>query len=115
MRSLAGQMVLLLLFALVLSQVVGFVVYRDERTQVLRDALKEAKEDENVKAVVLRVDSPGGSALASDAATAPSMRPLIVASASMKKLTVEPEPTPTTLSSTTYFSAACATAFFNSD
>jgi len=41
MRSLAGQMVLLLLFALVLSQVVGFVVYRDERTQVLRDALKE--------------------------------------------------------------------------
>jgi signal transduction histidine kinase len=41
MRSLAGQMVVLLLFALVLSQVVGFVVYRDERTQVLRDALKE--------------------------------------------------------------------------
>lgn len=41
MRSLAGQMVVLLLSALVLSHVVGFVVYRDERTQVLRDALKE--------------------------------------------------------------------------
>lgn len=29
-------------------------------------ALKEAREDENVKAIVLRVNSPGGSALASD-------------------------------------------------
>lgn len=29
-------------------------------------SLKEAREDENVKAVVLRVDSPGGSALVSD-------------------------------------------------
>lgn len=32
----------------------------------LREALKEAEEDDNVKAVILRVDSPGGSALASD-------------------------------------------------
>jgi protease-4 len=30
------------------------------------EALKEAGKDENVKAIVLRVDSPGGSALASD-------------------------------------------------
>ncbi len=51
------------------------------------------------------------SALASDAATAPSMRPLIVASASMNRLTVEPEPTPIT-PSCAYFSAACATARF---
>lgn len=40
-RSLAGQMVALLLLALVLSHVVGFVIYRDERTQLLRGALKE--------------------------------------------------------------------------
>src|SRR5918997_1717731 len=50
--------------------------------------------------------------LAADAATAPSMRPLIAASASMKKFTVEPEPTPTTRSSTTCFSAAFATRCF---
>jgi signal transduction histidine kinase len=40
-RSLAGQMVVLLLLALVLSHVVGFVIYRDERIQTLRGALKE--------------------------------------------------------------------------
>jgi protease-4 len=32
----------------------------------MRRALKEAREDEDVKAIVLRVDSPGGSALTSD-------------------------------------------------
>ncbi|RXR21235.1 signal peptide peptidase SppA [Flavobacterium amnicola] len=32
----------------------------------MRRALKEAREDEEVKAIVLRVDSPGGSALTSD-------------------------------------------------
>lgn len=40
-RSLASQMVALLLLALVISHVVGFVIYRDERTQLLRGALKE--------------------------------------------------------------------------
>ncbi len=40
-RSLTGQMVALLLLALVLSHVIGFVIYRDERTHVLRGALKE--------------------------------------------------------------------------
>lgn len=40
-RSLASQMVVLLLLALVLSHVIGFVIYRDERTQALRGALKE--------------------------------------------------------------------------
>lgn len=40
-RSLAGQMVVVLLLALVLSQIVAFVIYRDERTQALRGALKE--------------------------------------------------------------------------
>jgi signal transduction histidine kinase len=40
-RSLAGQMVVLMLLALVLSHVVSFVIYRDERTQALRGALKE--------------------------------------------------------------------------
>lgn len=40
-RSLAGQMVVLLLLALVISHVIGFVIYRDERTQVIRGALKE--------------------------------------------------------------------------
>ncbi|EDP98199.1 signal peptide peptidase SppA [Kordia algicida OT-1] len=33
---------------------------------VINKALKEAREDENVKAIVLRVNSPGGSALASE-------------------------------------------------
>lgn len=32
----------------------------------MRRAIKEAREDEDIKAVVLRVDSPGGSALTSD-------------------------------------------------
>ena len=32
----------------------------------MRRALKEAREDEDIKAIVLRVDSPGGSALTSD-------------------------------------------------
>ena len=40
-RSLASQMVVLLLLALVLSHVIGFVIYRDERMQLLRGALKE--------------------------------------------------------------------------
>src|ERR1700694_3757195 len=51
-------------------------------------------------------------ALASELATAPLMRALIVASASMKKFTVEPVPTPTIMSSFTYCSAASAAAFF---
>src|SRR5690606_14222199 len=33
---------------------------------VMMEALREAKADEDVKAIVLRVNSPGGSALASD-------------------------------------------------
>jgi protease-4 len=33
---------------------------------IINDALKKAREDEDVKAIVLRVNSPGGSALASD-------------------------------------------------
>ena len=33
---------------------------------VMMEALREAKDDEDVKAIVLRVNSPGGSALASD-------------------------------------------------
>lgn len=33
---------------------------------IINDALKKAREDKNVKAIVLRVNSPGGSALASD-------------------------------------------------
>jgi signal transduction histidine kinase len=40
-RSLAGQMVVLLLLALVVSHAIGFYIYRDERTQVIRGALKE--------------------------------------------------------------------------
>jgi len=32
----------------------------------MRRAIKEAREDKNVKAIVLRIDSPGGSALTSD-------------------------------------------------
>src|SRR5438046_1370015 len=51
-------------------------------------------------------------ALASELATAPLMRPRIAASASMKKFTVEPVPTPTIMSSLTYSSAASAAAFF---
>lgn len=35
-------------------------------SETICKALREAREDENVKAVVLRVNSPGGSALASD-------------------------------------------------
>jgi len=41
----------------------------DENTigsEGLSKALREAREDENIKAVVLRINSPGGSALASD-------------------------------------------------
>ena len=36
------------------------------RARVLSRAIREAREDKNVKAVVLRADSPGGDALASD-------------------------------------------------
>src|SRR5258705_50518 len=53
-------------------------------------------------------------ALASDAATAPSILFLIFARESMNRLTVEPEPTPTIASSTTYLSASSATAFLSS-
>ena len=35
-------------------------------SKTLIDAIKQAEEDDTVKAIVLRVDSPGGSALASD-------------------------------------------------
>jgi protease-4 len=35
-------------------------------SETIVEALNEANEDENVKAIVLRIDSPGGSALASD-------------------------------------------------
>src|SRR3989304_6414685 len=54
------------------------------------------------------------SALACELATAPSMRLLIFASSSMKKLAAEPVPTPTMASSTTYLIASRATAGFNS-
>jgi signal transduction histidine kinase len=40
-RSLAGQMVVVLLLALVISHLIGFVIYRDERTQMIRHALKD--------------------------------------------------------------------------
>src|SRR6185295_3049918 len=53
------------------------------------------------------------SELAADAATAPSILPLIVARASMNLKTVEPEPTPM-MPSCVYFSAACATCCFSS-
>jgi len=33
---------------------------------IINESLKKAREDENIKAIVLRVDSPGGSALASE-------------------------------------------------
>ncbi|MFD2099296.1 signal peptide peptidase SppA [Flagellimonas iocasae] len=33
---------------------------------LMMDALRKAKDDENIKAIVLRIDSPGGSALVSD-------------------------------------------------
>lgn len=49
----------------------------------LREALEEAADDEDVRAVILRVDSPGGSALASDliwrtTQTVRAAKPLIV-------------------------------------
>ncbi|MBB4657865.1 signal peptide peptidase SppA [Parvularcula dongshanensis] len=49
----------------------GAIVDGDERPGVaagdaIAQQLREAREDENVKAVVLRVDSPGGSAFASE-------------------------------------------------
>src|SRR5262252_8253530 len=51
-------------------------------------------------------------ALASELATVVLMRPLFAASASMKKFTVDPVPTPTTMSSSTKARAASAAAFF---
>src|SRR5258708_12655964 len=51
-------------------------------------------------------------ALASELATVVLMRARYAPSASMKKLTVEPVPTPMVASSSTYLSAACAAAFF---
>src|SRR3990172_301772 len=54
------------------------------------------------------------SALACELATAPSIRPLIFASSSMKQFAVEPVPTPTMASSTTYLIASRATACFSS-
>ncbi len=49
----------------------GTIMYGngDENTigqGIMLDALKEAREDEEIKAIVLRVNSPGGSALASE-------------------------------------------------
>ena len=46
--------------------------------------------------------------------TAPAISPRRLASASMKQLTVEPVPTPTTLPGTTWASAAWPTSTFNS-
>src|SRR6185503_14255955 len=54
------------------------------------------------------------SALASDAATAPSILFFIFANASINMKTVDPDPTPTTASSTTCLSAASATCRFSS-
>src|SRR3989338_2383312 len=51
---------------------------------------------------------------ASELATAPRILCLILANSSMKKLAVEPVPTPTMLSNGTYSIAACATARFKS-
>ena len=51
-------------------------------------------------------------ALASELDTAASMRPLILASSSMKKLAVEPVPTPMTASGGTCAMAARAAARF---
>src|SRR6185369_11351844 len=54
------------------------------------------------------------SAVLTELATAPLIRCLILASSSMKKFAVEPEPTPTIASSTTYLIASRATACFSS-
>ena len=35
-------------------------------SKTISEAIEKARKDENVKAVVLRVNSPGGSSLASD-------------------------------------------------
>ncbi|MOA62953.1 hypothetical protein D3C78_1885270 [compost metagenome] len=53
------------------------------------------------------------SVLATELDTAPLMRPLILASSSMKKLTVLPVPTPTMQSSGTNLMACCATSCFS--
>src|SRR5437016_225017 len=52
------------------------------------------------------------SAVLTELATAPLMRPLIFASSSMNKLAVDPEPTPTQASLTTCLIASRATASF---
>jgi protease-4 len=44
----------------------GFMGGSTAGSTTIRAALERAREDQNVKAVVVRVDSPGGSALASD-------------------------------------------------
>ncbi|MBI4161509.1 MAG: S49 family peptidase [Acidobacteria bacterium] len=76
-------------------------------SETLGPALREAREDSRVRAIVLRVDSPGGSALGSDlirreAALAAEAKPLVVSiadvgasggfliSAPAKKIVVEP-------------------------
>ncbi len=51
-------------------------------------------------------------AVATELATAPSIRSLIVANSSMKKFAVDPVPTPIIVSGTTYLSAALATSIF---
>jgi len=58
-RSLTGQMVVLLLLALVLSHVIGFVIYRDERMQALRGALKEEFLARTAAVTRLLDNSPG--------------------------------------------------------
>ena len=58
-RSLTGQMVVLLLLALVLSHAIGFVIYRDERTQALRGALKEEFLARTAAVTRLLDNSPG--------------------------------------------------------
>lgn len=57
-------------------------------SETIAEAIKEAREDKNVKAIVLRVNSPGGSALASDVIwretkLAKTEKPLIVSMGDM--------------------------------
>ncbi len=55
---------------------------------IINNAIRKAKDDENVKAIVLRVDSPGGSALTSDIiwreiALAKEIKPVVVSMGNM--------------------------------
>jgi protease-4 len=61
----------------------GSMVGATAGSTTIRGALEEARHDDNIKAVVVRVDSPGGSALASDiiwveATRCAAEKPLIV-------------------------------------